>query len=71
MLKCYAYEISGQELVEDIHPLAHMVIYRWGEEASYAGEVLGMDAEDCPASFPLTNLPTFASAKEALEDYFR
>ncbi len=27
--------------------------------------------EDCPASFPLTNLPTFASAKEALEDYFR
>ena len=32
---------------------------------------LGMDAEDCPASFPLTNLPTFASAKEALEDYFK
>lgn len=27
--------------------------------------------EDCPASFPLTNLPTFASAKEALEDYFK
>jgi len=27
--------------------------------------------EDCPASFPLTNLPTFASAKEALEEYFR
>jgi hypothetical protein len=32
---------------------------------------LGMTDEDCPASFPLTNLPTFASAKEALEDYFK
>lgn len=32
---------------------------------------LGMDAEECPASFPLTNLPTFASAGEALEEYFK
>ncbi len=27
--------------------------------------------EECPASFPLTNLPTFASAGEALEEYFK
>ncbi len=27
--------------------------------------------ETCPASFPLTNLPTYASAAEALEEYFK
>lgn len=32
---------------------------------------LGFHDDDCPASFPLTNLPTFASAGEALEEYFK
>lgn len=32
---------------------------------------LGMDSEDCPPSFLLTNLDTFASAGEALERYFK
>ena len=27
--------------------------------------------EDCPASFPLTNLPQYDSAAEALEEYFK
>lgn len=27
--------------------------------------------EDCPASFPLTNLPQYDTAAEALEEYFK
>lgn len=32
---------------------------------------LGMTDGDCPASFPLTNLPQYDTAAEALEEYFK
>lgn len=32
---------------------------------------LGMLEETCPASFPLTNLPQYDTAAEALEEYFK
>lgn len=32
---------------------------------------LGMGSETCPASFPLTNLPQYDTAAEALEEYFK
>ena len=32
---------------------------------------LGMSDETCPASFPLTNLPQYDTAAEALEEYFK
>ncbi len=32
---------------------------------------LGMESDTCPASFPLTNLPQYDTAAEALEEYFK
>src|SRR5574343_1930479 len=58
-----AFHLAGANVLVIVHqPLLQRWVYLTGEQLfSY---------ETCPASFPLTNLPTFASAKEALEDYF-
>lgn len=45
LLKRYGYEVSGKEVVEDIHPLAHMKIMSLGDKVSYEGEILAEDAE--------------------------
>ncbi len=59
-----AFHLAGACVLVIVHqPLLLRWVYLTNEDLfSY---------EDCPASFPLTNLPTFASAKEALEDYFK
>lgn len=59
-----AFHLAGANVIVIVHqPLLQRWVYLTNDDLfSY---------EDCPASFPLTNLPTFASAKEALEEYFR
>jgi len=59
-----AFHLAGACVLVIVHqPLLQRWVYLTGEQLfSY---------EDCPPSFPLTNLPTYASAAEALGEYFK
>ncbi len=59
-----AFHLAGAKVLVIVH---QPLLSRW---VTMTGDDL-FSYEDCPASFPLTNLPTFASAGEALEEYFR
>ena len=59
-----AFHLAGAKVLVIVHqPLLKRWVTMYGDDL--------FCYEDCPASFPLTNLPTFASAKEALEEYFK
>ena len=59
-----AFHLAGAKVLVIVH---QPLLSRW---VTMTGDDL-FSYEECPASFPLTNLPTFASAGEALEEYFR
>ena len=59
-----SFHLAGAKVLVIVHqPLLQRWVYLTNDDL--------FCYEDCPASFPLTNLPTFASAKEALEEYFK
>ena len=59
-----AFHLAGACVLVIVHqPLLQRWVYLTGEQLfSY---------ETCPASFPLTNLPQYDTAAEALEEYFK
>jgi penicillin-binding protein-related factor A (putative recombinase) len=61
----YRFHLAGASVLVLIYQSTHKHWVFLTNSALFEG------FEDCPASFPLTNLPTFASAGEALEEYFK
>ncbi len=59
-----AFHLAGACVLVIVHqPLLQRWVYLTGEQLfSY---------ETCPPSFPLTNLPQYDTAAEALEEYFK
>lgn len=59
-----AFHLAGAKVLVIVH---QPLLKRW---VTMAGDDL-FCYEDCPPSFPLTNLPQYDTAAEALEEYFK
>ena len=59
-----AFHLAGAKVLVIVH---QPLLKRW---VTMVGDDL-FCYEDCPASFPLTNLPQYGTAAEALEEYFK
>lgn len=59
-----AFHLAGAKVLVIVH---QPLLNRW---VTMVGDDL-FSYETCPASFPLTNLPQYDTAAEALEEYFK